>query len=158
MKTNYLLPAKFKKWGLLILLPSALLGILTIAGEWEPDFLNVTVPAIFIDEFIGKDALIGITNNNILNELCAVFVIVGGLMLAFSKEKNEDEFIASIRLRSLVWATYMNYFILLLAIVLVYDFSFFWVMVFNMFTVLLLFVIKFNWRLMKFKKSDNYAE
>ena len=158
MNTNYLLPAKFKKWGWLILIPTSILGIVTVVYEWEPAFLDVTVPALFIDEFLGKDAIVGMTTNNILNELCAIFVIISGLSVAFSKEKNEDEFIASIRLQSLVWATYMNYFILLLTVILVYSFSFFWVMVFNMFTILLFFIVKFNWSLMKFKKLGNNAE
>tara|TARA_R110002051_G_scaffold176765_2_gene246746 strand:- start:249 stop:725 length:477 start_codon:yes stop_codon:yes gene_type:complete len=158
MNTNYLLPAKFKKWGWLILIPTSILGIVTVVYEWEPAFLDVTVPALFIDEFLGKDAIVGMTTNNILNELCAIFVIISGLSVAFSKEKNEDEFITSIRLQSLVWATYMNYFILLLTVILVYSFSFFWVMVFNMFTILLFFIVKFNWSLMKFKKLGNNAE
>ena len=152
MNSNYLLPAKFKKWGWMIFLPAIILGILVVVNEWEPEFLDVAVPAIFMDEFVGKDSLLGMTKNNILNELCAIFVIVGGLMVAFSKETDEDEFIASIRLQALVWAIYVNYFILLLALILVYGLSFYWIMVFNMFTVLLFFIVKFNWSLSRLKK------
>jgi hypothetical protein len=158
MQENYLLPASFKKWGWSIFVSSAILGIFPLFYNWEPAFLELDVPAIFIDDLIENKAIIGMTNNNILNEICAVLVIIGGLMVAFSKEKYEDEFIASIRLKSLVWATYLNYGILLLALILVYDFSFMWVLIFNMFTILLFFIILFHWNLVKLKKSVDYAE
>jgi len=59
--------------------------------------------------------------------------------------------IAAIRIRSLVWATYINYGILLLAILFVYEFSFFNVLVFNMFTLLIFFILRFNWELFRLK-------
>ena len=96
--------------------------------------------------------------NNVLNEICGVLIILSGLLVAFSKEKEEDELISMIRLESLVWATYWNYAILLLGFVLVYDMAFLTVMVFNMFTILILFIIKFNWALHKLKKSLLYEE
>ena len=69
------------------------------------------------------------------------------------KEKTEDEFIAMIRLESLVWATYINYGVLILALIFVYDIPFFWVLVFNMFTTLIFFIIRYNWALNNSKKS-----
>jgi hypothetical protein len=87
--------------------------------------------------------------NNLLNEILGVLIIMSGLILGFSKVKGEDEFIAQIRSKSLIWATYINYGILLLAIILVYDLSFFTVMVFSMFMSLVLFVLHFHWQLYK---------
>ena len=51
MKTNYLFPNKFKRIGWLILIPSAIVGLVTLIYEYEPSFLGVNVPAIFIDDF-----------------------------------------------------------------------------------------------------------
>ena len=97
-------------------------------------------------------------NNNILNEIFGILIIISSLFVAFSKEKSEDEYISKIRLESLVWAVYFNYGILLFSILFVFDFSFLWVMIFNMFTVLLFFIIRFNWQISKLKKSANYEE
>jgi hypothetical protein len=83
--------------------------------------------------------------NNVFDELIGLLLIAGGLFIAFSKEETEDEFIAKIRLESLVWATYFNYAILMLSVIFVYGMSFFGVLVFNMFTLLLFFIIRFNW-------------
>ena len=158
MKTNYLFPNKFKRIGWLILIPSAIVGLVTLIYEYEPSFLGVNVPAIFIDDFFTDKKLFGMVNNNILNEIFGILIIISSLFVAFSKEESEDEYISKIRLESLVWAVYFNYGILLFSILFVFDFSFLWVMIFNMFTVLLFFIIRFNWQISKLKKSANYEE
>ncbi len=158
MKLNYLFPNKYKKIGWFILIPTAIFGLLTLILDYEPTSLDVDVPAIFVDEVFGDKHFVGIVNNNILNEILGVLLIISLLMVAFSKEKSEDEYISKIRLESLVWAVYFNYTILLLSFVFIFDLSFLWVMIFNMFTILLFFIIRFNWQISKLKKSARYEE
>ena len=79
-------------------------------------------------------------------------------MVAFSKEKQEDELIAKIRLDSLVWATYVNYAVLMFSMLFIYGMSFLWVMIFNMFTILLFFIFRFNWQVKKLNKTMSYEE
>ncbi|PIV95247.1 MAG: hypothetical protein COZ74_05025 [Flavobacteriaceae bacterium CG_4_8_14_3_um_filter_31_8] len=160
MKLNFLFPNKFKKIGWFILIPSAIIGLVTLIYEYEPSFLDFNVPAIFIDEITLSDnkQLFGMVNNNVLNEILGILIIISSLFVAFSKEKLEDEYISKIRLESLVWAVYVNYGILLFSFLFIYDFSFLWVMIFNMFTVLLFFIIRFNWQISKLKKSAYYEE
>ncbi|MGB3922738.1 MAG: hypothetical protein WBL00_02275, partial [Bacteroidales bacterium] len=96
--------------------------------------------------------------NNVLDEISSILLIIGALLIAFSKEKTEDEFISKIRLESLVWATYINYAILIFAIIFIYDMTFLWVLVFNMFTLLVFFLIRFNWALYKSKNQISNEE
>lgn len=158
MKLNYLFPNKCKKIGWLILIPSAIIGLITHILEFEPNYLDFNVPAIFIDEFFGDKHFIGIVNNNVLNEILGVLIILSSLLVAFSKEKSEDEYISKIRLESLVWAVYLNYAILLISFLFIFDLSFLWVMILNMFTILLFFISRFNWQISKLKKSAHYEE
>ncbi|MBK8698611.1 MAG: hypothetical protein IPN29_03360 [Saprospiraceae bacterium] len=153
MKSNYLFPHTYKNLGWMVLVPSAIAGFLIVAFNYEPKFLELTVPAFFVNQFFGDEMWFGFIKNNILNEVIGVLLIVSALLVAFSKEKEEDEFIAKIRMESLVWATYVNYGILLLAMVFVYDLSFFWVMIINMFTILFIFIIRFNWLISKFRSA-----
>ncbi len=141
MKLNYLFPSKYKKIGWMIFYPTLIFGLMTVILDFEPEFLDINVFGVFIDEIIGEKKLIGIINNNILNEILGLLMIIGSILVAFSKEVDEDEFISKIRLESLVWATYMNFGILFLAFIFVYDLSFLWVMIFNMFTILIFFII-----------------
>jgi hypothetical protein len=158
MKTNYLFPFKYKKIGWLILIPCSILGLVSLLFSYEPNFLNFNVPAIFISELFGDMKLFGMVNNNILNDIIGVLIIISSLFVAFSKEESEDEYISKIRLESLVWAVYVNYAILLFSFLIIYDISFLWVMLFNMFTILIFFIIRFNWQISKLKKSTNYGE
>jgi hypothetical protein len=111
-----------------------------------------------VDEIIGEQFVFGMTENNVLNEIIGVILILSFLMVAFSREKQEDELIAKIRLDSLVWATYLNYAVLLFSLLFVFGLSFLWVMIFNMFTILLFFVIRFHWQVRKLNKSLSYEE
>jgi hypothetical protein len=158
MTTKYLFSYKYKKIGWLILVPSAILGLVSLLVSYEPSFLNFNIPAIFISELFGDMKLFGMVNNNILNDIVGVLIIISSLLVAFYKEKSEDEYISKIRLESLVWAVYVNYGILLISFLIIYDSSFLWVMMFNMFTILIFFIIRFNWQISRLKKLANYEE
>jgi hypothetical protein len=159
MKLNFLFPNKFKRIGWFTLIPSAIIGLSTLIYEYEPSFLDFNVPAIFVDElFSVNKKTFRMVTNNILNEILGVLIIISTFFVAFSKEKSEDEYISKIRFDSLAWAVYFNYAILILTVLFIYDFAFLWVMVFNMFTVLLFFIVRFNWQISKLKKSASYEE
>ena len=159
MKLNYLFPNKYKKIGWLIFIPSAIIGLATLIFEFEPNSLDFNMPAIFVDElFSVNKKTFRMVTNNILNEILGVLIIISTFLVAFSKEKSEDEYISKIRFESLAWAVYFNYAILILTLLFIYDFAFLWVMVFNMFTVLLFFIVRFNWQISKLKKSASYEE
>jgi len=159
MKLNFLFPNKFKRIGWFTLIPSAIIGLSTLIYEYEPSFLDFNVPAIFVDElFSVNKKTFRMVTNNILNEILGVLIIISTFFVAFSKEKSEDEYISKIRFDSLAWAVYFNYAILILTLLFIYDFAFLWVMVFNMFTVLLFFIVRFNWQISKLKKSASYEE
>ena len=158
MKISYLFPNKFKNIGWFIFIPSALLGCITFVFEYEPSALDFNVFAIFIEELLGDRYFSGVVNNNILNEIFGILTIMSSILVAFSKEKLEDEYISKIRLESLVWAVYFNYAILLIAFLFIFDLAFLWVMIFNMFTILLFFIIRFNWQISKLQKAMRYEE
>jgi hypothetical protein len=158
MKTKFLFPHQLKKTGWFLLVPGIMLGILYLIFEPEPDFLDVKVFSLVVEEFFSDTVFFSFVETNILNEITSLLIIIGALLVAFSKEKSEDEYISKIRLESLVWATYINYAILVLTIILIYDLVFYWVLVFNMFTLLIFFIIRFNWALYKFKKQISDEE
>lgn len=158
MKTKYLFPHRYKKIGWVILIPSVLIGLITFFLDYEPGFFDARVFTLWDEGFFESTKIFTFTDNNILNELLGVLIITSSILVGFSKEKHEDEFIAKIRLESLVWATYINYAILLIGLILVYGLSFMWVMVFNMFTILLIFIIRFHWAVYKLNRTSSYAE
>ena len=151
MKTNYLLPHKYKNLGWVLFIVGLVIGSIVAFKGYEIKILNINVLSIY-DEggFLGgEEGFFNIIENSIFDELGALLIIIGGLLVGFTKEKVEDEFIYKLRNDSLVWAIIFNYIVLAFAVIFVYDFTFFHVLVFNMFTPLLFFVFRFNF--LKFK-------
>ena len=151
MQTNYLIANKYKTLGWILFGLGIIAGAFLFIAEYDTDALTINVLSIYNgDSIFGSDTgFFKIIENSILDELVSLAIIIGGLIVGFSKEKVEDEFIYKLRKDSLVWAMLFNYMVLALAIVFIYDFTFFDVLVFNMFTPLIFFIIRFNFLKLK---------
>ena len=156
MKTNYLISNKYKPLGWVLFIAGIIAGLFLSFTDYEAEILNVKVLALYGGDgiFSSNQGFFKIIENSILDELIALSIIIGGLLVGFSREKIEDEFIYKLRKDSLVWALLFNYLILSLAIVFIYDFTFFDVLVFNMFTPLIFFIIRFNFLKLKTRSNE----
>ena len=158
MEGNYLLPHSWRKYGWVMLAITIALSIVILLSGYEIRWPNTTVFAIYDDELMGKDVWFSFIQTEIGDELVSIGLIISALIVAFTKEKIEDEFISSIRLKSLVWATYINHAILLLSIMFVFGMGFLNIMIFNMFTLLLFFIIKYQWSIYQWNKGLQHEE
>ena len=148
-----LLPNKYKKVGWVLLLPATLMGIILMIKGFEGIELNGKALALWHTEIFGERHFVQIIETNLINTIVGIFFIIGGLFVCFSKEKVEDEYISNLRLNSLQWAVIVNYLLLLLGFIFVYGTAFFNVMVYNMFTILIIFIVRFNYVLYAGSKS-----
>ncbi len=82
-----------------------------------------------------------------------LLVLVGLFLIAFSKEKIEDEHIAQLRLDSLRWAIYLNYAILLFTLVFTQGGNSKHVLTLNLWLPLLFFILRFQWVLYRMNRS-----
>lgn len=143
MNTSFLFPHRFKKLGWILFAIGVFLGVFyQVLDLLDIDLYNSLdkklVDVIYLD-FNNK-----ILEGGYLDELISILIIIGGVLVGFSKTKMEDEFIYQLRLSSLVWSVYVSYGILFIAVLFVYDMAFLNVMSINMFTVLLFFVARFH--------------
>lgn len=129
MKNHLLIPSKYKVYGWIIFL--AFLAMHIIANIISSGFLWT------IDDWSLTIAGAGI--------------LLGLMMICFSKEKNEDEYISFLRLRSWQLSVLVSYGILFIANLLIYGGWFLSFMTYNMLTVLIVFIITFNLSLYKLK-------
>lgn len=153
MESKLLLPHQWKRIGWIILGTAFVLYLLSFLVNMDAIGLNTPVFALVYDPPFGKNAYCSIIRTDISFTLIGVLFLAGALLVAFSKEKHEDEYIASLRLSSLLWAVLVNYLLLLFAFLFIYGINFLMVMTYNMFTVLLIFIIRFNYVLLRNKKS-----
>ncbi|MDZ7743919.1 MAG: hypothetical protein U5Q03_19840 [Bacteroidota bacterium] len=100
MNANYLFPNRFKKIGWLLFIPGIILGIIYLIYQSDISLFNIKVFAIAEEEILSDTNFFSISKNNVLDEISSILLIIGALLIAFSKEKSEDEFISKIRLES----------------------------------------------------------
>jgi hypothetical protein len=132
MLHSLLFPYRARYVGWLIFIPAAIWGI--VALNWEA---------------LTNNSAFNINFNDFGDEVAGVSVIVGLLLVAFSRERIEDEMIGRMRLEALQWSVYANYLILIVAILTMYEYAFFNVMIYNMFTLLLVFIARMRWLMYK---------
>ena len=144
MKSILLLPVSYKRIGWFLLIPSLLLGIGVRFFDFEWKFLTIGK---------GKEAIID-SKINFTDEIALTGIILGLLFIAFAREKQEDEFIYHTRLQSWQWSVLINYGLLLLATWLVHGLAYIDVMMYNMLTVLIIFIIRFHWVMNREKKFE----
>jgi hypothetical protein len=147
MKTRFLFPNRFRLAGWILLVPAALIGILSIFLDFEWKFLELNMPAIFpenVSQDLDPAAMFGFVRANITGTLAGILFIIGGVLVAFSKEKIEDEYISKIRLESILWATYINYVILIFCLIFFYKSGFVKVMTLNLYAIIVLFIVRFK--------------
>lgn len=163
MTKNYLFPAQFQKFGWMLLVPFGILFLIFMFGcdnilgqPWEITVFTITNDAGFLGA--NNAEAFSLTRNNIFDEVAFIGLIISLILIAFSKEKDEDEFISQIRLNSLVWALLTNYGILILVELFVYGTSFLPLLYLNLILILVLFVIKFRIALYKLKKTAKNEE
>lgn len=133
MKHTLLLPNIYKKIGWWVFIPATIMGILLISFDSVIE-INATVFAIYADDFFGSPRYFSFIKTDIAYTLIGALVIIGGMLVGFSREKNEDEYIASLRLNSLLWAVLVNYVLLLIMFLFVYGLGFLSIMMYNIFT------------------------
>lgn len=149
-----LLPHPYKMVGWVLFIPAILAGL---AFTWKLDLPLITIPfpAIAHTDFFQDDQHWTITKANLFGVLIPTVGILGGLLITFSKEKQEDEFIDQLRLNALQWAVLVNYLALLLASLLIHGMAFLDVVIYNMFTVLLIFILRFHFMLYKTRRASH---
>lgn len=155
MTKQYLLPHRWKRPAWLSLLGFLVVGIVhAFVFEFDYPFLRWEVFNLFpVSVFPGSPKPSHWEEVNISNTLLGVGIILSALAAGFSAEDREDEYVSRLRLSALSWALIVNYGLLLLAFLLLYDFSFVSAMEYNLFTVLLLFVFRFRYLLYRSRKS-----
>lgn len=154
MKTKFLFPNKFKTLGWLLFLPALITSVIISIFEIDIDQKWRIKVFAFSDTFIlnSKQYFTWI-ENGILDEVLLFCLIIGGILIGFSKLKFEDEFSLKIRYESLVWATYLNYGLILFFTLFLYGLSYLNVLLYNTFTLLFFFILRFHYMIYKQNKS-----
>ena len=156
MNKNYLFPHQFRMIGWVL----AIAAVAAFVAEqlWFPNF-QFKMPALYYDgayEFMDDDpaphGFFVMATTRILS-LVFPLLTIGLVLIGFSKEKIEDEFVTKVREQSLVWSTYVTAVLFIVATLLIYGMPFMIVPYLVFFVFLILFILKFRIELHRFNKG-----
>lgn len=134
MKRDYLLPTRFRLWGWVLLVPSLFLGVWVMGyidslDNWLANNVDSNLFVGFLSGYMDEVAVVGLT--------------LALLFIGFARRRQEDECVAALRLRALTGAVWIEYGMLVAGTLLVYDWAYLDFVAYNMFMVLVTFVILF---------------
>lgn len=131
-----LLPTSWKWPGAILSILGLALGFAAELGEFSFSWLVFKVR-----EEKGMFSLSA--EEDFTNEVALTFTVAGLLILAFTRERDEDERVRLIRLEAFQWSILVNFIIVLIGNWVLYGGGFFWLMTFNLFTPLVVFLLRF---------------
>ena len=119
MKKSYLLPVGFKKVGLWMVVPFLVLSVLCLCEVLDDTTISLPMPALCC-----WNGWFCMTETSLIEEIAMLGLLASLVFIALSREQDEDEMTAHIRMQSFVWSTWATSIVLALGILFVYDFEF----------------------------------
>jgi hypothetical protein len=153
METRFLFPNKCKKFGTLALVFSFAFFLAVLFFD-EEFILKFPVFAIWSLGNAENASVFGFVQHDVTGTISGILLLLSLVVAAFSKEKIEDEYIAKLRLESLIWAVYVNCAFLLFCLLFFYGWPFAAMLLINFYSILFLFIIKFRYSLWKARKAE----
>lgn len=160
MKTTTLFPKSYRKIGFALVVLALLLWTVDQLFGGLSFLQNINVLALYdsgipFDETREQNTFFSILEDDFRYEVISVLLLLGLLFFGFSKRQSEDELIQKIRLESLLWATYAHFFLFILLTLFTFGLFYLNILVLNVFTILIIYIVRFEFKLYQLKKSFN---
>ena len=152
MKKSYLLPVGFKKVGLWMVVPFLVLCVLCLCGVM--DNVNLSVLTTKMPALVDYSGWFTTNETNLIDEIAMLGLLASLVFIALSREQDEDEMTAHIRMQSFVWSTWATSIVLALGILFVYDLEVLTFMFLAMYLYLMLYIVKFNLAMHRERKEQ----
>ena len=145
-----LFPRKFKFAGYVLIVLGFISGYLYFLGG-KPDFL--TLPIFAAITSYAETRYMVLAQTNLLDEISAVFILIGLIFVGFSEVKNESAEIKSIRIKALILSVYSTTVFWIIVFLLIYGWTIFIFSTFVFYVYLLIYISIFNYLLFKLKSE-----
>jgi len=123
MHTNrYLMPNRFRPFGLISLVLGIILLILKYQFNLKPEFLNLKIFAIY--SFYIEAKVFTFITHQMLGDIAGILMLAGLFIVSFTREKVEHADLDGLRLKSFLVGAYVNFAYLLLSVLFFFGFGF----------------------------------
>ena len=114
---------------------------------------SLQIPAFAIYSSFLQTKILTVIHTNFADELILLLLIIGLLFLMFSKDRFENQQLNEFRVKALIRAIFANYLLLLFSIIFIFGSGFMSVLIFNLFSILIIYQIFFYFFKRRFKNN-----
>jgi len=143
---NLLLPYPVKFAGLFLTFAGMVMSVFYLLFDFR-----FTIPVFAIFSSFLETKMFVTFNTNFADELTMLLLFTGLILIVFSKEKTESEYLDATREKAIVKALIYNNIMLLFSILFIYGSGFIGILVINLFSFSLFYLFIFY--LMKYKQK-----
>jgi hypothetical protein len=143
---KFLLPYQWKLAGIVLAVTGTISAILYLLFDFK---YKMTVFAVY-SSFLETKTFASF-RTNVADEIILIILLAGLSLIVFSKEKNECEEMDALRLSAFFRALILNNLFLLFSILFIFGTGFIAMLVLNLFSFLILYLVFFYIKLRKLK-------
>lgn len=161
MEHTYLFSPIFRKIGYGLMAAGLLLFVVMfiIGVHFDPEW-EITLPVFSLtcgmNEWDMENAWYPhVMDDEVSFEFVMILMCVGCVFVAFSKEKDEDECIAQMRMNALVWSLLWGMVLVVVSTMFIYGATYLICLSIYPILTFLLFIIKYNVSLYKFRHNND---
>jgi len=152
MKNKMLLPFQFKIGGWILIVAGIILTIIYASTN-----LRISMPVLAVYSSYMEAKLFTIFTTNFAEELIMLLYVCGFLLVTFSRCCNEQESDNELRLIAIFKALIYNTIFLAFSILFIYGNGFMLVLVLNLFSTFIFYVLLFAWLKYKRKRAQELS-
>ena len=135
---HFLLPYKCKWIGTILIF----MGLVELVFYLWFDF-RITLPVFAVFSSFLETKMFTSFRTNIADELIMLTLLAGFFMAAFSREKTESEILDKLRAKAFSKAVLTNVIVLIFSILFIYGNGFFAILLLNLFSIFIFYLIFF---------------
>jgi hypothetical protein len=136
------MPRNFRFVGIFFIVLGLIQGISRFYFGNKPDMLDMKMFALSSSYLDTK--YMEVVRNNLSEEFTGFFLVAGLFLIAFSRDKKENEQKNKLRLRAFYLTAYLNFIFLLVSLFFTFGFAFIYMLIANMGISLLFYILVFR--------------
>jgi len=141
-KFSFLLPKGIRPLGFIFTAAGIILAVIRFYFGYKPELLKRNVLAIYSHYLDSR--FMQVIKNQLIEEVAGIFFMLGIFLIAFTKEKDENEKTNEIRLRAFFIAAYLNVVFVLMSLLFTFGMGFMYMVMVNMAFWLIAYIISFR--------------
>ena len=144
----------------MLFVPFAIMGLILMFGheDWLPALPCKAIalfngPKWITEKAVGPSPVVQIITENMIEEVIIIGLVIALGLIAFSREKDEDEMTGQIRMRSFVWSLWFTTFVLAFGILFIMGLNFLSFCVVALYLYYLVYILKFNLTMRRIRRE-----